>query len=171
MGYWVIGSKTYGESRSGRGLERSQGRRREWETGRRKGGGVERQAGETSEDTHIHEGREKERGGYANPGGVGKGKGRQEGREKEQERKTSGRGKELLGREGNEQREPKGKGGRQQSEDAGQRELAEESMWRHRCHGQLKSEQVLWLVNTYLYIYDNVSIYTHISKYGKYGTV
>jgi hypothetical protein len=25
-------------------------------------------------------------------------------------------------------------------------------MWRHRCHGQLKSEQVLWLVNTYLYI-------------------
>ena len=124
MGYWVIGLKTYGESRSGRGLDR-------------KGGGVERQAGETSGDTHIHEWREKERGGYTNPGGVGKGKENKRARQ---------------GREGNEQREPKGKGGRQQSEDAGQRELAEESMWRHRCHGQLKSEQVLWLVNTYLYI-------------------
>ena len=65
--------------------------------GDRKGGGVERQAGETSEDTHIHEGGEKERGGYANPGGEGKGKERQEGREKEQERKTSGRGKEGRG--------------------------------------------------------------------------
>ena len=130
-----------GESRDRR--ERQAGIRTSTSGGKRKG-----------EDTQIQEGWEKERRDKR------KGKGTRE------ENKRA-----RQGREGNEQREPKGKGGRQQSEDAGQRELAEESMWRHRCHGQLKSEQVLWLVNTYLYIYDNVSIYTHISKYGKYGTV
>ena len=58
-------------------------------------------------------------------------------REKEarEENKRAGQG-----REGNKQREREGKGGRQQREDAGQRDLAEDSMWRHRCYGQLKSE-------------------------------
>ena len=49
-------------------------------------------------------------------------------------------GRAGQGRERDKQRERKGKGGRQQREDAGQRDLAEESMWRQRCYGQLKSD-------------------------------
>ena len=57
------------------------GARGEEGNGNRKGGGVERQAGETSEDTHIHEGREKERGDTPI----------QEGREKERRDKREGK--------------------------------------------------------------------------------
>ena len=168
MGYWVIGLLDLKPTANLVRGEGSKGAREEGRNGRQEG----RRSRETG-------GRDKR--GYAHPRGEGKGKGRirksRRGGKRKGETRGKGKGtreenkRARQGREGNEQREPKGKGGRQQSEDAGQRELAEESMWRHRCHGQLKSEQVLWLVNTYLYIYDNVSIYTHISKYGKYGTV